>query len=518
VPGTKPQRKPNILIVMADQLGAPALPAYGNRIARTPNLDRLAETGVVFSNAYCNSPLCGPSRYVLMSGRMPSAIGAYDNAVEFPATLPSFAHHLRLAGYRTILSGKMHFCGPDQMHGFEERLTTDIYPADFGWTPDWSDFATRPDWYHDMSSVRDAGLCVRTNQMDFDDEVVFNARRKLFDMARGDDERPFCLVVSLTHPHDPFAMTAEYWNRYSPGEIDMPRIRPDPASLDPHSRRLRHVCNMDREPVSDDNIRDARHAYYAAISYVDDQAGLLLDTLRQCGLMDRTITIFTADHGEMLGEHGLWYKMSFFENACRIPLIVSAPGSFSGRTVNACVSSVDVLPTLVDIAHGGRRTDYEVPVDGSSLLPHLTNGGGHDNVFGEYMGEGAVAPIVMIRRGGVKFIHSPADPDQLFDLEADPDEVANLARRPENAAQVAEFRAEVSRHWDLRGIHDDVLASQRRRRFINAALRQGRYQPWDFQPVTDASEQYMRNHLKLADLESRARFPKVARFPKIGRG
>lgn len=508
MPTARPERKPNILIVMADQLGAPALPAYGNRVAKTPHIDALAEHGVVFANAYCNSPLCGPSRYVFMSGRMASAIGAYDNAVEFPASLPTFAHHLRKAGYRTILSGKMHFCGPDQMHGFEERLTTDIYPADFGWTPDWSDFATRPDWYHDMGSVRDAGLCVRTNQMDFDDEVIFAARRKLFDLARDDDDRPFCMVVSLTHPHDPFAMTEEYWNRYDANDIDMPRIRPAP---DPHSKRLRYVSNMDREPVSEANIRAARHAYYAAISYVDDQIGLLLGTLRQCGLMERTVTMVTADHGEMLGEHGLWYKMTFFENACRIPLIVHAPGRFRPSTVTASVSSVDLLPTLVDIAQGGPTADYGVPVDGKSLLAHLSGGAGHDGAFGEYMGEGAVAPIVMIRRGAYKFIHSPADPDQLFDLRADPDEVVNLVPSAGHAERVAAFRDEAGRRWDLPAIHADVLASQKRRRFIDAALRKGRYRHWDFQPLTDASEQYMRNHLKLGELESRARFPKVAR-------
>ena len=149
--------KPNLLIVMADQLSAPFLRPYGGETARTPWIDELAAQGVVFSNAYCNAPLCGPARYAFMSGRLPSAIGAYDNAAEYPASLPSFGHYLRAAGYRTILAGKMHFCGPDQLHGFEERLTTDIYPADFGWVPDWTDFATRPAWYHNMSSVRRRG-------------------------------------------------------------------------------------------------------------------------------------------------------------------------------------------------------------------------------------------------------------------------------------------------------------------------------------------------------------------------
>ena len=502
-------KPPNILIIMADQLGARALPAYGNKVALTPHIDALAAAGVVFENAYCNAPLCGPSRYVFMSGRLASKIGAYDNAVEFPATLPTFAHHMRQAGYRTILSGKMHFCGPDQMHGFEERLTTDIYPADFGWTPDWTDFETRLDWYHDMSSVRDAGLCVRTNQMDFDDEVVFAARRKLFDIARDDDDRPFCMVVSLTHPHDPFAMTTEYWNRYEPDAIDMPRFRPDPATLDPHSKRLRHVCNTDREPVTEANIRDARHAYYAAISYVDDQVGKVMTALAECGLADRTVTMVTADHGEMLGEHSLWYKMGFFEDACRIPLIVHAPALFAPARIAACVSSVDILPTLADLAEAPTPAAQGLTIDGRSLRGHLTGAGGHDEVLGEYMGEGAIAPIIMIRRGDLKFVHCPVDPDQLFNLRTDPDERINLATNPDYAKTIDALRNEVAQRWNLATIHADVLASQARRRFVNAALRHGTYQPWDYQPIVDASEQYMRNHIKLADLERRARFPRV---------
>jgi choline-sulfatase len=152
--------RPNVLILMADQLTAFALPAYGNRVAKTPHIDALAAAGVVFDSFYCNSPLCAPSRYSFLAGRLPAAIGAYDNAAEMHADIPTFAHYLRGAGYRTVLSGKMHFCGPDQLHGFEERLTTDIYPADFGWTPDWSRFAERPSWYHSM----DAGGPLRAHQ------------------------------------------------------------------------------------------------------------------------------------------------------------------------------------------------------------------------------------------------------------------------------------------------------------------------------------------------------------------
>jgi choline-sulfatase len=497
---------PNFLILMADQLTARALPAYGNKIAKTPHMDALAAAGVVFESFYCNSPLCAPSRFSFLAGRQVSAIGAYDNAAELPAQVPTFAHYLRRAGYQTVLSGKMHFCGADQLHGFEERLTTDIYPADFGWTPDWSRFEHRPTWYHSMDSVTQAGPCTRTNQIDFDDEVVFAARQKLFDMARAKDRRPFCMVASMTHPHDPYVIPQGFWDRYAGVEIDMPRVRMAAGELDPHSRRLRHVCGLDLTPVSEAQVRAARRAYYGAVSYVDDQIGVLLASLADAGFADDTIVLLLADHGDMLGERGLWYKMSFFEPACRIPLIVHAPGRFAARRVAESASLVDILPTLCELA-GGDPESLATPLDGNSLAPQLAGGAGRDEVIGEYLAEGAIAPLVMIKRGRYKFVHSPADPDQLYDLKDDPDERRNLASDFTHAARVREFLAEVARRWDMPSLHAAVLASQQRRHLVYDALRRGRYTPWDFQPTRDASRLYVRNDQDLADLEAMARFP-----------
>lgn len=335
---------------MADQLTAGALSAYGNRVSMTPHIDALAEAGVVFDSFYCNSPLCAPSRFSFLSGRQVSAIGAYDNAAEFPAQVPTFAHYLRHGGYQTVLSGKMHFCGADQLHGFEERLTTDIYPADFGWTPDWTRFEHRPSWYHSMDSVTQAGPCARTNQIDFDDEVIFNARRKLFDMARAKDKRPFCMVASMTHPHDPYVIPQQYWDRYAGVEIDMPRVRMTADELDPHARRLRHIVGLDLQPVTEEQTRAARRAYYGAVSYVDDQIGVMLAALQDAGFADDTIVLLLADHGDMLGERGLWYKMNFFEPACRIPLIVRAPHRFAARS-DVCLAR---RPVAHVVRTGGR--------------------------------------------------------------------------------------------------------------------------------------------------------------------
>src|SRR5690349_16635895 len=235
-------KAPNILIVIADQMAPAFLPIYGHPLVRAPNMEALAGDGIVFDSAYCASPLCAPSRASFMSGLLPSRTRVYDNAAEFAADIPTFAHGLRARGYRTILSGKMHFCGPDQLHGFEERLTTDIYPADFGWTPDWDHPEDRPSWYHDMSSVTDAGPCLRSNQLDYDEEVAFAAERSLFGHVRSGDERPFCYVVSFSHPHDPFTIPRRWFDLYRDADIPMPATRPDEIALQPHERRLREVC------------------------------------------------------------------------------------------------------------------------------------------------------------------------------------------------------------------------------------------------------------------------------------
>jgi choline-sulfatase len=503
-------KAPNILIVMADQMAPAFLPIYGHALTRGPNMQALARNGVVFDSAYCASPLCAPSRASFMSGSLPSRTRVYDNAAEFTADIPTFAHCLRISGYRTVLSGKMHFCGPDQLHGFEERLTTDIYPADFRWTPDWDHPEHRPSWYHNMSSVHEAGLCVRTNQLDFDDEAAFAAERAIFDLARSKDRRPFLLVASFSHPHDPFAIPQRYWDLFRDSDIDMPE--PSSDALDSHSRRLRHVCAIDAEPVTEAEARAARRAYYGAIAYIDDQLGRLTEALRLAGLAEDTIVVLTSDHGEMLGERGLWYKMSFFEGACRVPLVIAGPGRFAPRRVASSVSLIDLMPTLVDLSGGNARA-LGIAIDGRSLAPHLAGGAGHDEAIGEYLAEGAIAPMVMIRRGEFKFIHSPADPDQLYDLKRDPGERDNLAGKAECAALVAAFHAEVAKRWDLAALDADVRASQRRRRLVDAALNKGEIHSWDFQPFRDASKQYMRNAMDLDDLEAMARIPRIGRAP-----
>lgn len=191
------KKMPNILYIMADQLAAPQLKMYNpeSQII-TPNLDALAAKSVQFDSAYCPSPLCAPSRMSMITGILPMEIGAYDNASQISSEIPTYAHYLRLKGYETVLAGKMHFIG-DQLHGYENRLTSDIYPGDFGWSVDWDKPDTRLEWYHNASSILQAGVCVRSNQLDYDEEVMFKSKQYLYDHARQDPNtrRPFSLTV-----------------------------------------------------------------------------------------------------------------------------------------------------------------------------------------------------------------------------------------------------------------------------------------------------------------------------------
>ena len=220
--------KPNILILMVDQLNGTLFPDGPAPFLATPNLAALAARSTRFANAYTGSPLCAPGRASFMSGQLPHRTRVYDNAAEFASDIPTYAHHLRRAGYATTLAGKMHFVGPDQLHGFEERLTTDIYPADFGWTPDYRKPGERINWwYHNLGSVTGAGVGEISNQLEYDDEVAYEAVRKVYDLGRRLDERPWMLTVSFTHPHDPYVARRRYWDLYA----DCEHLAPEVAAL-----------------------------------------------------------------------------------------------------------------------------------------------------------------------------------------------------------------------------------------------------------------------------------------------
>ena len=514
-------KRPNILYIMFDQLAPQFLPSYGHKVVKAPNLSRLAAEGVQFDSAYTNSPLCAPGRFSMMAGQLASRIGAWDNAAEFRSDIPTFAHYLRLAGYRTCLSGKMHFVGPDQLHGFEDRVTTDMYPGDFGWTPTWDEPKKVHWWFHNMLSVTEAGPYDRSLEMEHDDEVAYTSMRWLHEHARGNDDRPFMMCVSFMQPHDPYLGPRRDWESYRDDDIDMPAAPYiAPAKRDAVDKRLYDLYDRDEYRVTESHVRAARRGYYAMITYSDRLMGQVLEALRQTGQADNTIIVVSADHGDMMGERGLWYKMNFYEHSTRVPMILHAPKRWKPRRVAEHVSLMDLLPTFCDIATGGKSTDYAAPVDGRSLLA-LADGadkGWSNTVYGEYMAEGTFQPAFMIRRNQWKYVACAGDPPQLFNLKADPKELVNLAGDPRHAKLAAAFASEVAAKWDGAAIRERIIESQRQRILVQDALLKGKITPWDFQPFQDASKQYNRNYgAELYDTDRRARIPRLPEPKKDGR-
>ncbi|MEO1139080.1 MAG: choline-sulfatase [Pseudomonadota bacterium] len=498
--------EPNILIFMVDQLNGTLFPDGPAEWLHAPNLRKLAERSTRFANAYTASPLCAPGRASFMSGLLPSRSRVYDNAAEFAADIPTYAHHLRRAGYQTCLSGKMHFVGPDQLHGFEERLTTDIYPADFGWTPDYRKPGERIDWwYHNMGSVTGAGVAEISNQMEYDDEVAYHATRKVYDLGRGHDVRPWCLTVSFTHPHDPYVARRKYWDLYNDCEHLNPEVLAmDYVDHDPHAQRIFDANDWRSFEITHEDIRRSRQAYFANISYLDDKIGEVMAALE--ATRQKAIILFVSDHGDMLGERGLWFKMCFYEGSARVPLMIAAPDMEPGL-VTEPVSTIDVCPTLCDLA-GVDMSEIAPWVEGQSLVLLGQGASRTEPVAMEYAAEASYSPLVALRSGRWKYTNCALDPEQLFDLDADPHELSNLAEDPAHKDILERFRVEAAARWDLETFDAQVRESQARRWIVYDALRQGGYYPWDYQPLQQASERYMRNHMDLNVVEENQRFPR----------
>ena len=477
--------KPNILLFLVDQLTSFVLSPYGGKTCQTPNIDALAKEGIVFEKAFCAYPLCAPSRCGLMSGRLPSRVGAFDNGAEFPASVPTFAHYLRAAGYYTSISGKMHFVGPDQFHGFEERLTPEIYPADMSWTPEpgFPDTAKGPDDEPDfgvstIDTVKDAGPVCSSMQIEYDEDVTRQAIREIYSHKRRADGRPLMLTVSLTQPHDPYVTTQAFWDLYRDADI----AAPDVAHIsledrDPHSQSLYFHYGQHKHRISENDYRNARRGYFGMISHIDQLFGQIMEALRISGLDANTVVIFSSDHGDMIGERGMWFKKTLYNPAIRVPLIIFCP-EFAGSRVSSPVSLIDIFPTLLDLA-GIRSDEVTTGIDGKSLLPALRDGMVEGPVFCEHIDGGTAAPRVCVIDGHRKLVYSRAYPTQFYDLAADPFETTNLAGQEHpDEARLVKLAEET---WPLDELPETVIRSQAERKLVDRALATGREERWDFE-------------------------------------
>lgn len=493
---------PNILFILVDELTAAILPTYGGQTAIAPNLARLADRSVVFDSAYANSPICGPSRASMMSGRLTPAINAWDNATPLACDVPCIPHYMASAGYETTLIGKMHFTGPDQLHGYENRLITDIYPSDFSWTADWDLPKTAPNVAGvTMRPVLEAGPCKRNLQIDYDEEVQGLAEQYLWDYARAPKTaRPFFLTVSYTHPHPPFDAPQDYWDLYEDVEIPPPTVGPiAPNDLDPASLSLHYNQGRNKTAVPEDCVRAARRAYFGMVTWIDTKIGALLDTLDNAGLSDDTVVVFTSDHGEMLGERGMWFKMCMFEWSVRVPLFISWPRRFAPQRVSANVSLVDLLPSFHELATESPEQEmpFEDDLDGKSLVPLMEGGSGADwpdLAISDFTASGAPAPVRMVRYGPWKLIRIGTLANQLFNIEEDPDEVRDLGSEPRVQDTLQELLKVSGRDgYSPATIERRVRKSQKQRRFIQKAMTMnGRKTVWNWKVRDDDDRRFVR--------------------------
>lgn len=491
-------------MIMADQLAARYVGAYGHPIVKTPNIDALAERGALFESAYSNCPICAPSRASMLTGQHVSDIGTYDNGAELPASVPTLMHHLRRAGYEVVLSGKAHFIGPDQMHGFERRLTPEIYPSDFSWTPDW----TKGPVHNPGTAVdqlRSSGLCDWSLQLDHDEEVHHRSLEYLRDAARRkEDGKPFFLCSSYTHPHEPFITTKEWWDRYDHDEIDMPTVAPRPTEqMHQFDQWLQHHHMVDEYPPSKDDVRNSRHAYYAMVSYFDNKVGELVSELERLGMAENTVIVVTSDHGEMLGEHGMWFKRTYFDNSVRVPLVIAGTDRVApGTRLKKEVSLVDLMPTFLDLAG---LEDLDAVTDGlagESLGPMLvgTDERQSAGVISEYYSEGVVQPMRMAVCNGLKYVHVHEHEEQLFDLAEDPDELNNCIGEDRYSDALKSLKAMVHDNWDPVMTRRRVITSQQQRLKIRETGQPG----WDVAASFDPGRQYVRKkNAQVTNIEQR---------------
>jgi choline-sulfatase len=442
-----PNERPNILLIMSDQHHAGIMGCAGDPIAHTPALDRLASQGVRFTNAYCSFPLCGPSRMSFMTCRHPYELQLWDNEAEFSSDIPTFAHALLASGYDTVLSGRMHFCGWDQRHGFAQRILGDV-PASVYISAGWQLADVLGDLV-DTPGMSLAGITKsgpgRTGYQAYDESVTRATTEWLQKRGQAGSATPFLLTVGYAAPHCPYVAPPEDFEHYA-NLIGYDNLPPPPGELHPLNARHRRQFQVDPAPPLDAQWR-TRVAYYGLCTFLDRQVAAVLASLASAGLADNTIVIYTSDHGEMLGEHGLWWKSTLYDGAARVPLLVAWPGcTEGGLSVSQNVSLMDIGVTLLDLC----EADPLPGASGRSLRCLLSgeDASWDDTVYAEYAERGSNVAARMVRSGPWKYNYYQGQRPELFNLQQDPGEINDLWQDSDYGEVCRELEKAALNHWD----------------------------------------------------------------------
>jgi len=460
--------RPNILVIMSDQHHAGVMGCAGDAVADTPALDRLAVGGVRFTNTYCPFPLCGPSRMAFMTCRHPYDIESWTNETQLSSDLPTFAHGLLAAGYETVLSGRMHFVGQDQRHGFTRRLLGDVPESAYiaaGWK-----LRRVLGELVDTPGMALAGVVKsgpgRTGYHAYDETVT----RVTVDWLRERGRQaaaPFLLTVGYAAPHCPFVAPPEDFACFASRvtAADLPAFAPEQHPVITEQRRKWGVDPL--PPV--EAMWRARAAYYGLCRFLDRQVGQVLKALEEAGLVENTLVVYTSDHGEMLGEHGVWWKSCFYDGAERVPLIVSWPGQLAPGSNPRNVSLIDIGATLLELAGAPPLP----AAAGRSLRPLLEGKAGWvDTAYAEYIAhyEGRIVPCRMVRRGPWKYNYYHGLRPELFNLAEDPGEERDQWDDPACDPVKEELHALALHDWDPEFVIRRVAAWEREQPLLKSCI------------------------------------------------
>lgn len=433
----------NVVLITSDQQRWDSLPCYGLDFMRSPNLDRLAREGIVFEQCYTPSPVCVPARACLLSGQWASTTGVLGNNHGLDTDTPTWPKLLSEAGYLTAAIGKMHFYPWDARNGFQERISAEDKRHTY--LPD--DFVkflrvhglervhptTNPGYFESL------GAPVTPLPKKFHVDAYVGDQAAEWFRRRSDDE-PFAVWVSFPGPHDPYDPPEEMAGLYYDAPIPEPigsraelARKPRAQQRAGHESLKNSMFRIDPTQATPEQHRRWRAHYYANITLLDEGIGKILDALEETGQLDRTLIMFTSDHGDALGDHGLPYKGFFYESMAHVPLIVRGPGIAAGRRCPALVSLIDLVPLIYRTC----RVESPRTLEGEDISPLLRDPSGsvREVVFSEIMGR------MMVRDARYKYAHYVDGDGELYDLENDPTEERNLANEPEYAAEVARLRA-----------------------------------------------------------------------------
>ncbi|MBI3972286.1 MAG: sulfatase-like hydrolase/transferase [Chloroflexi bacterium] len=450
----------NGLFICSDEHSRRVLGCYGNPVVRTPNLDALAAQGTTFLNAYTPTPICVPARACLATGRYAHTIDSWDNATPYVGTeAASWGHRLSEQGHKVTTIGKLHYRKVGDPSGFDDQRLPmhvldgvgDLYGLLRGEMP------VRP-------SSREHVLKATAGEAEYtryDRAIAQTSARWLHEEGTA-QAKPWALFVSFSYPHFPLMVPEEYLNLYPPESVPLPvNWSPEQWSRHPALVHKRHQQALD-EPFDEWTVRKAVATYYGMVTFLDEQIGIVLRALEESGQRETTRILYTSDHGDMIGEHGLWWKSVMYDGAVAVPMILAGPDVPAGKRVRTPVSLVDCFPTIVEAADA-EFTHEDADLLGTSLVRLAQQDDQPRTVFSEYHAIFSTGGIFMIRNERYKYVHYVDYPPQLFDMENDPDETHDLAGDLQHADVLAACERELRAICDPEEVDRRAKADQARR-------------------------------------------------------